>query len=98
MFPPETDRNSLVQIGQWAKEAWLFTPDTHVPFTNKWCMWLSNLPTLNEPDEGYSRNELCILIFRHVKYLCFYLLVLLYKGNNKITEIRTILQKESQNS
>jgi hypothetical protein len=61
MFPSETDRNALLQIGQWAKEAWLFTPDTHVPFTNKWCMWLSNLPTLNEPDEGYSRMSCAYL-------------------------------------
>ena len=28
-------------------------------------------------------------------YICYYLL---NKGNNKITELRTILQRESQNS
>ena len=48
-------------------------------------IWLFNILALKVPDEGGSRN------------------VSLYngennKGNNKITELRTIFQRESQNS
>ena len=35
---------------------------------------------------------------RYEKSKMFFLLSILYKGNNKITELRTILQRERQNS
>jgi hypothetical protein len=37
-------------------------------------------------------------IFNPVKYVIEEKLNFLHKGNNKITELRTILQRESQNS
>ena len=39
-----------------------------------------------------------VTVVHHVKILTIPFLIVINKGNNKITELRTILQRESQNS
>ena len=39
-----------------------------------------------------------LTVAHHVKILTISFLIVINKGNNKITELRTILQRESQNS
>jgi hypothetical protein len=56
------------------------------------CDILRNSISTSENHEQFDNN----IINTHVNHIKLF--IALHKGNNKITELRTILQRESQNS
>ena len=67
------------------------------------CTCLSRLIIINNSDDSShlvrdNRNSLCPIYFKDILNSTDLQIHSLYKGNNKITELGTILQRESQNS
>jgi hypothetical protein len=71
----------------------LFRRSGFVALKDSYIPWLSNHLTLIVPDEDYSISTLH-LIYKLLSSIAS----IIFASNNKITELRTILQRESQDS